>query len=410
MKRKTFSAILAMVMLAFVIFNVAEPSIATESSLHEEAAINFLAAQYGMQGIQYETLTIIDTIDLMDAEDKDVLAEMIVVSRDGTTDYVVLNNVTGCIDEFGFDQADYIGLFQNKSKVLYAGLLNYAYYDGDDLKSLTSEEKISEDVFLQEIQMLKEIETTKGNDGFGGFMSWASLNQNMNNLPNSSGYGGRIVNSDWSYLRGITPYGVSSGLYFYDQNVLNNAYNKKYGKNITGTCGPTAITNMFIYYKYRGFTKALINGSVNDTFERILLAVDWTNGLPGGWWDKTIAGMKRMAKEVGYGYTIKAYGNVEWANFKECLKTNDMPMYTYLYHHASDFVHAVVSVGYEEFTHNYTTTEYYWFFGWKPKVVEHSDVYKYLRVIDGWNTSNSSRFIDYNSYYNKVMAIGFKLK
>lgn len=74
------------------------------------------------------------------------------------------------------------------------------------------------------------------------------------------------------------------------------------------------------------------------------------------------------------------------------------------------FAHAVVTVGYEEFTHEYTTTEEYWLFGWKEKEVEHEDVYRYLRVIDGWSTSNNSRYVDFNGFYTTVKGIAFMLE
>ena len=47
---------------------------------------------------------------------------------------------------------------------------------------------------------------------------------------------------------------------------------------------------------------------------------------------------------------------------------------------------------------------------WNKKTVKHTDKYRYLRVIDGWDTSNSGRYIDYNGYFTTICAIGFKLK
>ncbi len=40
---------------------------------------------------------------------------------------------------------------------------------------------------------------------------------------------------------------------------------------------------------------------------------------------------------------------------------------------------------------------------------EHDEKYCYLQVVDGWDSSNSGRYLDFNGYYYVVKAIGFKL-
>ena len=40
---------------------------------------------------------------------------------------------------------------------------------------------------------------------------------------------------------------------------------------------------------------------------------------------------------------------------------------------------------------------------------EHDEKYCYLQVVDGWDSSNSGRYLDFNGYYDVVKAIGFKL-
>lgn len=40
---------------------------------------------------------------------------------------------------------------------------------------------------------------------------------------------------------------------------------------------------------------------------------------------------------------------------------------------------------------------------------EHDEKYCYLQVVDGWDSSNSGRYLYFNGYYYVVKAIGFKL-
>ena len=104
-----------------------------------------------------------------------------------------------------------------------------------------------------------------------------------------------------------------------------------------------------------------------------------------------------MATATGYEYTMKKYSSASWNDFKTCIVDLKIPMYTYISVNTGTdtFAHVVVAVGAEEFEHMYTTTEQYWLFGWHEKEVSHTDTYRYIRVIDGWDTSNSARSVSY---------------
>lgn len=75
----------------------------------------------------------------------------------------------------------------------------------------------------------------------------------------------------------------------------------------------------------------------------------------------------------------------------------------------SIWAHAVVTVGFEQFTHIYQENERWWLFGWHDNWVTKQANYYYLRCIDGWSTSNCDQFVDFNNFYT-VKASAFKLK
>ena len=68
--------------------------------------------------------------------------------------------------------------------------------------------------------------------------------------------------------------------------------------------------------------------------------------------------------------------------------------------------HAVLTVGYEKFDYEYEKKNS--FLWWKWTTIEHK-YSKYLRVVDGWDTSNSDRFIDMSGYWDTVIGRGFSI-
>lgn len=381
-------------------------------SNYEEAGYNFLLAQYDLRNIEYSSLTKEHSINLYD-DNENVVAKMMIVNRDDKIDYVVLDFMIDRVDEFGFDQNNFVEKFKGKDKIYYAGALNYAYYDNGILKDIEGN-SIDEITYFEIMETFVSYAHTLPNQtsGYAGFDSWTNIRNNANNLPTSTGYGGSVTNSSWSYIPGITVNGVANGLDFQSQTTLNNNYNKAFGKSITGTCAATAITNMFIYYEYRGFNNALLNNNIDYTFDSALTEIDWFNWNDINWWFKTVSGLESLATQAGYDYTLNQYIILTWNNVVKSID-DDIPIFTYIgvdLTNGGYFAHAIVTVGYEEFTHKYTTTEEYWLFGWKEREVENEDVYRYLRVIDGWGTSNQSRYIDFNGFYSTVMGIAFMLE
>jgi hypothetical protein len=170
------------------------------------------------------------------------------------------------------------------------------------------------------------------------------------------------------------------------------------------------MTNMAVYFEWLGYN-GLMNDVAYDTFDWFVTDLNWFN-WGNNWWGNTKSSFKNYAKNRGHKYDITNYNNPNFNDFKKQIG-NDRPIYTYLnanQTNGTSWAHAVVTVGYEQFTHYYQVNEPYWFFGWHDKWVNKETNYYYLRCIDGWSTSNSGHFIDFNNFYATIMASAFKLK
>lgn len=96
--------------------------------------------------------------------------------------------------------------------------------------------------------------------GYNGFYDWSTVySYNKEN---------EYINSEFEYLKGVTWTGLSdSDLKFENQSIFNNYY----GKN--NSCGPTALTNVFIYSDYlqiknnHYLVQALLNNDKFQTFD-----------------------------------------------------------------------------------------------------------------------------------------------
>lgn len=69
--------------------------------------------------------------------------------------------------------------------------------------------------------------------------------------------------------------------------------------------------------------------------------------------------------------------------------------------------HAVLVVGFEEFEQAYEVEHSFLFIKWTTTEYRYS---RYLRVIDGWSSSNASRFIDCAGYWDTVTGRGVKIQ
>ena len=135
MKRNFLSAskVVSIILAICFILGSVVPVFAYNDENYETAGFNFLINQYELKDIGYNSIEKQDSICLYDTNDN-IIAKMLVVNRDNHIDYVVLDFLTDRIDEFGFDQEDFVLLFSSHEKILYAGLMNYAYYDNGTLK------------------------------------------------------------------------------------------------------------------------------------------------------------------------------------------------------------------------------------------------------------------------------------
>lgn len=109
-----------------------------------------------------------------------------------------------------------------------------------------------------------------------------------------------------------------------------------------------------------------------------------------------------------YSFQNKNWNGIDWKQhdeFKDNI-SNGRPVLTSI--DLSGWGgHAVVTVGVERFTHEYTVEHSFLWWKWTATESEHSN---YLRIIDGWNTSNDSVFIDLKGYWDTVTGRGFLIK
>lgn len=376
---------------------------------YEEVGINFLKEQYNVKEFEYNSLQISDSINLYGAEDK-VVAKLLILSRDLELDYVVLDFLADTIIAFGINEGEYLQNFYNKGNVYYAGLNNYAYFEDGEYHDLFGGELDSE-VFSDTLDYYSTVPQEQA-DGSAGIMSWSSVRPDVTNNVS----GGSVVNSNWDYIPGFKWTGVlanSSGMKatYFSQTTFNNQYNRTHTQTINGTCGPTAMTNMAVYFDWLGYGNALVSGSSQSTFEWFVQDLDWWNWTASNWWGNTKSSFKNYAKNRGYSYNITNYNNPSVNDFIKQIG-NDRPIYTYLNvpltNNRGNWAHAVVTVGYEKFTHTYKVNNRWWFFGWHDNWVTKTDDYYYLRCIDGWGTANSAQYIKVGFYSMKASAFTLK--
>jgi hypothetical protein len=362
-----------------------------------------LKLQYEIRELEYDYLILADTINLYD-NNEEIIAKLLILNRDEELDYVILDFLIDKINGFGINEFDYLQNFYDKGNIYYAGQMNFAYLQGNQYLDFNGV-VLDKNTFLDEMQNYK-YQSPEVESGYDGILSW-----NDTKTRHSS-----INNSDWNYITGFYWNGLianSNGITasYFNQTTFNTEYNRLHpGTGMTGTCGPTAMTNMAVYFQWLGFN-GFVNGTAYNTFEWFINDLNWFN-WSNSWWSNTKKSFQNYANNRGYNFDITNYDNPSFDNFKTQIQ-NGRPIYTYLNANQTNggsWAHAVVTVGYEQFTHTYQVNNRWWFFGWHDNWVTKKDQYYYLRCIDGWSTSNSGHFIDFNNFYAKVMASAFKLK
>lgn len=372
-----------------------------EDKVYEEIALSYLKCQYKGKSISYDNLSVILTNDLLDDSEM-VVAKVVVVNRDSFLDYVILNCITKSVDEFSFNSSNALEKFSDK--IYYSGLTSYYKKVDNRYISFNKSYSISKKEFCENSKFIKNKwkqiyndsnpTMPSSKDGWNGFYSWNTLI----NSPQLSSY----TNNEWRYLNGINPNGVSSGLNFRSQKYFNDYF------SCSNSCGPTACTNMFKWFNYQGIrnkngvVNALKNGSEYDTFARFrqLLKHDVNGTTERSEYNDAL---KNYAKEQGYSYEIDRYIDT-YEEFKENIDKG-MPVLTSV-GLDSWGGHGLLVVGYESFAMPYTVSHSFLWSTWTTTEYKYA---RYLRVIDGWSSSNNSVFIDASGYWDFLEGRGFKI-
>ena len=396
------STVLALMLCSFAISPVsaAEQNYNNYTEIYKEVATNFLKNQYEQRGIDYNSFSIILESDMYSNDEK-VVAKVLVALRDEEYDYVVLNLITYEIDEYAFN--DEKALEKYSQKVYYTGLLNYYVKENDTFVHFDKTE-LTESEFSKQSEEVNELYSAENSgrdnnpvpsskDGYNGFYSWSEVDS-LNTAYN---------NSEWKYISGISWDSISgTSLSFFSQNYFNSHF------STNNACGPTALTNMFVWFEYRNIknrgntVNALLNGNAYDTFARFRELTNHSNTSGTSTSTYTNA-LTTYANEQNYNSEI--YTNL---NTFDKIKTNidnNRPIMTSI--QLSGWGgHAVLTVGYETFVQSYEVQHSFLWIKWTTTEYRYT---KYLRVIDGWSTANSSRFIDATDYWDSITGWGFNI-
>lgn len=366
-----------------------------------------------MRNMSYDSLEVVLESDMYNDEEI-VVAKAMVLQRDDEYDYVILNLATSEIDEFVFDEPTALNKYSKK--LYYTGAMGYFVKEQNNYVHIESNKKLSESEYNKVSENINsELEKTTKNlnckktnnettlsltniDPYSGFYKWAYIYEN--NLKNN------YTLTACKYLKGTTRRGVSyveepdeTQLNFYNQTAFNNE------SGTDNSCGPTAITNMMIWFDYMkipnisGVNNILIDGSPFKTFDKFreLTFHSSDNGTLNWIYQNA---MIRYFEAQGY----KNYDFIRtsaFGDYIECLNNNN-PILTSL--HINKWRHAVLTTGYEYYTSNSGQTPKY---------------NCYLRVVDGWytyydddeeaeyddldpnhNYSNGGKFIDFFGFWN----------
>ncbi len=378
-----------------------------DESIYSEIATNFFENQYDTNDIEYHNLEVEYIKDMKDY-DNNVVAKVVGLNRDNQHDYVLLNIATTQIDEFSIGNEKFYNLINDE--IYYSGFNSYSYRNNNFYNT-------NDGLFISNSEFESEcsIITNKFNDFKSSTKRFSTDNSPMpieNKTWNNGFYDWSTIysynkeneykNSCATYLKGVTWTGLSdSDLKFESQSTFNSYF----GTN--NSCGPTALTNMFIYFDYlqirndHYLVQALLNNDKYQTFNKFRELTGHTNddGVnPQTYW----GALTKYSTNQFYNYEIyEELYNFE--DYKKCI-INQMPILTSIT--LGKEGHAVLVVGVEEFKKTCEIKHNFMWWNWTTTETYYN---KYLRVVDGWSTSNSSRFIDYSGYWDSVTGRGFKI-
>jgi len=357
---------------------------ASSDICHIELARDFISFQHRLRDIEYDNIEIYTAVNLYDAE-HEVVASAVILYRDGEFDYVVMNLITEQIDEWGINEQEVVAHFKSGERIYFGGALTYSVRDGHEYVDFNGT-RLDGAEFTRRSREFGEAtrryrnesrrrRTITSSDIENGFLSWADIVARHHSS----------VTVGLGYLQGINWNGITgSGLSFASQSTLNQFHLFRHGVAVTGTCGPVMQVNLLIYLQWRGFN-VLTNGSIHDTFDRALILSDWRPPTGGTLFRNNRDATRAMIRERGYNYVMHTFGSA-FAGFRDSINRGHPAMMEI--HRAGNQGHGVVVVGYEHFRQGTTN-------------------FHYLRVIDGWGTSNASRFVNFNGFFSGINGASF---
>ena len=382
--------------------NMSRPNEMLEKNGYKEIAYAFIDSYYKEKGIDNRHLLFVSEIDLFNYYNV-VNGKAIIFENNGLFSYVVFNLLNNNIDEFAFDSYSFPTKF--KEKTYYSGCFDYyslsngKFVNKENKMSLTNSQfKTINDERERKLKNNKQSDSDFGGNpnipssrnGYNGFYSFSKI----------STLGG-YYRYDNNYLWGFGPEWQTSSITFTSQTVYN-------GSTYDNSCGAVACTNMFLWYQKKniknknGVVNCLKNNNTFDTFERFITLTEHSNttGINNS---KINDALIKYAKEQEYNYEIDRYVDT-FEEFKENIDAQ-MPILTYA--KIGDWYgHFVVVVGYESFCQEYKESHSFLWHNWTTTEYRYAN---YLRVIDGWNTSNDCRYIDASGYWDKLEGRGFTI-
>ncbi|MCL2177444.1 MAG: hypothetical protein FWB72_05865 [Firmicutes bacterium] len=388
-KRKTSFALICAfsLTLLFGFFGNTTRAYAFGEANLEKAGLNFMLKQYIVRDIEHSAAEVSDVI-IMHDQTSNAVGKIIVINRYDYYDFVTLNLLLETFDEFQFNAYYLIREFQKADKVYYAGNLMYGLRKNNKLVDINGN-IIDKESFFEEVSYF--VGNTV-NSEFGNFYTWSQISSNM--------FGQGFSFHNWRYLPGTFENGVISGLHFHNQDVLNEWHLHRHGRILVNTCGPVAATNIFTYFQWAGIRNragvvhSLRNLSEHDTFDRFLTLSNWNAG--GTYMSNMRTAVIQYAGEQGYW--IEASGRLDMSGIRSSLDRGH-PILSGLWSTRNpNLGHMVVTVGQETFRRQITVRERYTvlFFIPRYRYVTRIEYQSFLRIVDGWSTTNQGRFINHN--------------
>lgn len=390
----TFAVLIVAIVLGCSTIVFASGSILEENypEIYKQIAMNFFKEQYEHQDIDYENVSVAIEADLYDSEEN-VVAKSVVLQRDKKYDYVVLNLTDYSIDEFGFDDSSAYDRFSKKT--YYTGTLEYFTKESNRFKSVDKGELYSS----AEFECLSKEITNKYEYSKKNASKHLKSGGNPLPNPNKTGYNGFYDYSDmYSFninkgyelydckFDGLTAVGSIGELSFFSQSQFNSVYNTR------NSCGPTALTNLCLYLEWCGITNKdrIVNAIYGDAYVTFDIFRELThhNNNYGVYNSVIPSAFKTYAENQNYNYYVKSNLST-FDEFKDHIDRG-CPIVTFINlldnGNRDYFGHFVLTLGYMQF----------------QSKADNNIYSTYLRVVDGWNTCNEGRYIDFSGYWDTV--------